>query len=56
MVNVTYHTDTEHLFDDVEREFPGLKTSLANDFKRYIESDFEHVPARFGKFDLYTYL
>ncbi|QFT84983.1 putative toxin YafO [Halomonas sp. THAF12] len=54
MANVHFHPESEYLFDEVDAQHPGLKQALRDDFKAYVESDFDDRPARFGKFDLYT--
>lgn len=53
MANVHFHAESEYMFDEVDAQHPGLKQALTNDFKLYIESDFDLRPARFGKVDLY---
>lgn len=55
MVDVSFHPETEYLFDDVDHDFPGLKEALRDDFKAYIESDFDYRPPRFGKCDLFQW-
>ncbi|MBZ9558738.1 MULTISPECIES: type II toxin-antitoxin system YafO family toxin [unclassified Modicisalibacter] len=54
MANVHFHEQSEYLFDEVDRQYPGFKQELVADFKACVESFFDYRPPRFGKFDLYT--
>ncbi|MFC0269253.1 type II toxin-antitoxin system YafO family toxin [Kushneria aurantia] len=53
MIDVSFHPETEYLFDEVEAAHPGLKSELVQGFRTCIESNFDVRAPRFGKFDPY---
>lgn len=54
MAYVNYHTELfEEFISPVNRIRNGLSDIILNDFRRYIESDFEELPSYFGFESMY---
>lgn len=53
-ITVEFHPDTEQYFQACEAAHPGLCAALQRDFERYIASDRDDIPERFGRDAPYT--